>query len=691
MADAALALDPSEERLAKTLRIYTDHVRWFDGRYNSAQALRASQRLYKLRVDWQKNGPEATARGLPVTRSMNPLEPHIRIPVHEEPQDVKRLRAEVDRLRLEEYRLIYEKRRPGPFLLERRLKYATYFATTGREFHETLMGLLADFEQLLARQGIRRSMSERVYAYFIEELEHQITKSRQNCFRSPRHDDQRLWKQEEVVPTWRFLAQHGDTTFRLLGQSGLMALSDDEGLRAAREVCRVLLATPESEQLPARSADTLLYHAHCRLRKNDEFASAFEELLAKAEESGPKILVRYHVTVSYGLSTTRHPDRGVWVTHILRILDGTTLAGREAEQAARLRTHMVRLQEHFGGLTTRPFSTTNGPGPWQDYVARPIKIESRSRDYRQLIEVVFDPRPEAALEDEQLVLVWQHNSDRHLSIERLSLRGGTSRRLGPKIAGIKAPWLGVQVAIAPNAIFIASTTPGIVMLKPDSFQILGQAQGAPGETVQSMAWLDDRLYLTYPNVIARLNIETHEFELLASANALEPRCALDGGDGYQVYQMIADPRRHCLWLKVLSTSDDASRTGIWRLDATSGRFAMVRPGLPGLRLCDDGLLLHDGEEGRWWKMDPETATAELLEGYASWKYRYSGLNQRPRFVKVGEHIIGADGQIFAKDGKEYRLPVSDRWWLLGPAGPGFITHFDNQSNTLWYVAPKQLP
>jgi hypothetical protein len=61
----------------------------------------------------------------------------------------------------------------------------------------------------------------------------------------------------------------------------------------------------------------------------------------------------------------------------------------------------------------------------------------------------------------------------------------------------------------------------------------------------------------------------------------------------------------------------------------------------------------------------------------------------PQLIKIGDHLIRGDGLLLTGDGRSFQIHGEHRWDLLERVGDGFITHYDKQTQTIWYITPKQ--
>jgi hypothetical protein len=303
--------------------------------------------------------------------------------------------------------------------------------------------------------------------------------------------------------------------------------------------------------------------------------------------------------------------------------------------------------------------------------------------------VYVDRRADARRRGGELILVWNRYSER-LLIERVGLAGGTPVTMGPVIRGF--PFRSIHVAVSPNEIFVGSSPRGITILRKDSFEVFTEEQGAPSNEVWSLAWWKDRLYVALADAFASFDPQTKKFQLIASSLSVEPRNPIDGRGSFFIRELWADETNECLWMSIQDNAAARDRNGLWRYQPASNSFLKITKtqerGHVISSWTDDGLLLKTTVPQRWGHLDPKSGNLNWLTNYAVPHFPNDALFRTERYVKVGNHIISAHGQLFTPDGQEHRAQIDTVWSRLERIGPGFITHFDEKEKVLWYVEPK---
>ena len=620
-----------------------------------------------------------------------PFEPHVRLPgVVAESDEDRSVRAEVDRLSKEYFDLLFAEAAENPAhrleLLLQRLKYAAYLCETGQEFAETLPPLLDQIDRVFGELNVPREFKHPQYRTFAGLVIGVVNVSQENADLSSRSSDTRDWLLREVTPLWERLARDDDPAIRAAGLKALAAQRGERGSAAAGELLEIVKQWPPAAEGGPRQTDTLVNAAlqSVPARQADAF---IDQLIAAAEEKrSAETLLRYPSTLFFYVGRCERAKKQVLGERILSALEKSSLTKEQASAAAGLRTSIGRHLQDQGLRSPPGFSVAGGEGPWQEYTARPIAIENKSAENSSLYAVFVDRRPEAK-DSGELVLVWARKA-KTLGVERVPLSGGTPRAAGPSVPGVRKPFHGVQVAVGPDATYIASGTPGFVVLRSAGFEVIDEAQGAPASEVLQLAWWKDRLYVAYRDALASFDPHTKSFQLIAASGTVEPKNPLDGRGSFFVNTIFPDEKNGCLWLSVQDNAPPNSRYGVWRMEPESSKFEQLERNIARISWADDGLLLHLTAPQPWAHVRASTAKHTALAQYDPWTPPADVQAPAWRFVQVGEHLIDGNGQLFTPDGKRHRVKTDIRWNLLQRVGPGFLTHFDEKANVLWYVEPK---
>jgi hypothetical protein len=327
---------------------------------------------------------------------------------------------------------------------------------------------------------------------------------------------------------------------------------------------------------------------------------------------------------------------------------------------------------------------------------------------------------------------------------RLDHPRGTPQVFGPPIrldARRSAVWpIGKHATASPDTAFVSlSPWPGFAMVSKDRVEVLGPQAGAPGDVVTGLAWLGGRLYLAYePGALCQFDPETKQFRVLASSRSLDPQNEFDGGSGYTVQSLLADPQQGCVWLSIGSgssrrgalraaeslsrqgagpletprqapvtpetakvppplgsdspgkhqggaKSSGTGRRGIWRLTPDKMIFTKIYDEPGPLTWTDDARLLFPQLSLGWFTVDTRTSQVRRLEQYGAADPLSLSAVWGRSCIMVNRQIITGDGRLFTADGAQYQFRekwhdrTMERW------GRGFVA-FDviTGYNGLWY-------
>ena len=221
---------------------------------------------------------------------------------------------------------------------------------------------------------------------------------------------------------------------------------------------------------------------------------------------------------------------------------------------------------------------------------------------------------------------------------------------------------------------------------------------------RGMAWLGGRLYLAYePGALCQFDPETKQFRVLASSRSLDPQNEFDGGSGYIVESLLADPRQGCLWLSIGSgssrrgvlraaeslarqgagpletprqapatpetakvlpplgrdspgkhpggaKSSGTGRRGIWRLTPDKMTFTKIYDEPGPLTWTDDARLLFPQPPLGWFTLDTGTRQVRRLEQYGAADPLSLSAAWGRSCIMVNRQIITGDGRLFTADG-----------------------------------------
>ncbi len=183
------------------------------------------------------------------------------------------------------------------------------------------------------------------------------------------------------------------------------------------------------------------------------------------------------------------------------------------------------------------------------------------------------------------------------------------------------------------------------------------------------------------------------FDLFASATSARTRNPIDSRGSFLIRRINADQARGCVWLTIQDQVKPGDRTGLWRCEPLQNKYQKILDLAADVSLTETGILVHRNADERLAWVDhtslqvtalPEFAHASgprvyprpyFVSPYTN-SYQLEFPTPQPHLIKVGDHLIGSNGKLFTRDGKEYPLENVTHWRLLQRFGKGFITHYE---------------
>ncbi|MCU0873981.1 MAG: CsgG/HfaB family protein, partial [Pirellulaceae bacterium] len=616
-AESAVALCPTDKNYQLAFRSHDDRRRQADNELSRLihipdpeerqrtlhrafwEALCAARRAHE--IDLAQIRAAIAARSVFV-RTLGTNEdmflPHVQLWSLDEPPAHREVRAELDRLRWEKYRVLqeYHEGRNESLLglLVPRLGYVNYFSATPEEFCQTILDVQSQIDAELTRfkpltiqsgafVGPNRIPRAHYRARNFRLLADQIRWTAHGGPGSSDDTELRRWPHERLQPLWDALAKHEDPLIRMPGFYGRVLLDGPDSVAAAREIVGHLLDVPDDvyAQIAARH---LCASAARKLQQAGELEAAVQGLLDRVEREGdPGVLVPCVWTLSDLVRELPADPQGCGA-RLLRRLEALPPSTHHDTRPGLL----VRTVRDWVTRTSRqPSAATNAPssaGAWSEYQIRPILLPRPADDGRILLAAHLDRHAPGRPRGEEIVLVWGRRNA-GASVERLSLTDGRTRKIGQipwTAAWIQADRPQAMVTTSPEAVFVSAPTLGLAVVTEQDARVFGPADGAPGDTTLASGWWERGLYLGYSHGLARFDPQQGQFVLLASSHTLDGQGPLDGGEHYAVSDVLADPARGCLWLALVANVS-GDRYGIWRYQPAANKFEKVFvPGQTGL-------------------------------------------------------------------------------------------------------------
>lgn len=469
---------------------------------------------------------------------------------------------------------------------------------------------------------------------------------------------------------------------------------------AARELIKLLADSPEHTNLIPGLDSSLRRFALARLPIDDRW-QYLEELVERCEERGDFIELLWHSSsIPYALISLRRVSQerasqlAGRIDAILpkRPTNQSAYIIRRDEWAAhqeRQRAYALRnsLLTHLPVQRVKPYqkglSLDGAPGPWNQFVARPIQIESEDR-YFQVSEIYVDRRDDARRRGGELILVRTRPKGK-LSIDRVRANGGSLTKIGPDVPGSSVAFRGVQVTVGDDAIYVASQHPGFIRLTPNGFQEFNESNGAAANDVWKLTWFDKKLYVAYADAFGVFDPSTEQFQLLASSTSVEAANPIDARGSFFIRTLMPDPRHRCLWITIQDNALPRDRNGFWKFTPQDSHFEKLSGGHVRISPSGTGLLVNRSVEPKIAWFDPDS---NQFHGLPSLLGASRSQSFPTHLIKVDDFLIDEYGRLIAEDGTVHSVPGKHRWNHLQHFDKGFITHYDEKARVIWYIEPK---
>ena len=460
----------------------------------------------------------------------------------------------------------------------------------------------------------------------------------------------------------------------------------------------------------------------------------------------------------------RHLGRSE-VDDLIALLNGVSQPAPSTEDAdahAHFVAAMSQCRRLQASLARRLLPTEAGPldgagqvNPWDMYGLQEIPIANVPKEYAG---GYWD---NIILDGDQLILIWQNGH--HCYISTLPVTGGELRQLAkldapdPSEHSLMRPihwaavlddtlyvgrswgadrWAAYRRVLKGEPPVPADWPALLVIEDGEVVKSYSEADGLPGRSINTMAAFDGRIYfgvdyrrLTVvedkdmegfvtvavgfkPGALACFGPATESFEVIASSRRVAPRNELDGGAPWGVTDILPDPKRDCLWLRIAEITPDHAnpgapiRNGMWRYESKQSTLEVVDH-FPGAmqwfdadRLCTIGLNLLSADTGRIEVFGPDRPYDRTftLPGGGQYGRIGKGLNWpfgegQVRYFGLGDYVL--DGLVLCdpQTDRAYPYPrggfglTSDFSFLL-PADGGILVA-DRADFRLYRIARKQ--
>ncbi|MHC4179387.1 MAG: WG repeat-containing protein, partial [Planctomycetota bacterium] len=387
-------------------------------------------------------------------------------------------------------------------------------------------------------------------------------------------------------------------------------------------------------------------------------------------------------------------------------------------EVSECRSLRASLPKRFQSIETGGSDGASEATPWDEYELQEIPITNVPADY------AGGRWDNIILSGDQLILIWLKG--RRCYVSSVPVTGGQLRLRGMFAASdptetdmmqpihwaavlndtlyVARSWAGDEATAYQRVLKgeqpVPSDWPGLLVIK-DGKVVKGYSEddGLPGRSINTMAALDGKLYfgIDYrelsvtdmkgkegwmssfigpgPGALASFDPATESFELVASSRRLTPRNALDGGGPWGVTDILPDPKRDGLWLRICETTPNHSapgttdRSGVWKYEPKGERLEMLNdfPGQMGWfdegRLSDIGLHILDVDGGGIGTFGPDRPFDRIFTLPNGKPYGPIGKGLewpvgegQVRYFRLGEYVL--DGLVLCdpQTDRAYPLP-----------------------------------
>ena len=675
------------------------------------RALIEARRCHELDIFWLEHPvpPPRSAPPIPTIVqyalgvSGDPFQPHIdRLqpwspngePVTSglETKQMQELRQEYDALRWQKYRLLTERARGNPNkladLANFELLHASYFATDGADYVRRVLKIQENIDhlvELLNAQGGGGSVHfdgrvvrqvDMIRRQNAKNLAVQLRLVYPKNLSATKHHPQ--WSADELVPLWTTLMRHTEPKIAVLGCSALHAVEShrDAAVRRGLEVL------PEVDECGVEFCAKAREH----LGRSDELEAVLESVVARAEKANAPAELTHRKPLILALFAAIGPDSINWLPRIEKLLTGPIPPRSPlAHNAIWLRELLKTQTRKMKPLPATPSGLTPN-GAWADYKIRIVEpkklqsVKSKLPSDGALLAVYPIVNSKDDVETNKLWGFYR-DSETKVVVGRVSLADG---KVDP-IASL--PWFRrgqafarpITAACGADALYVMTGRPGLARIDLATNQVRewGVEDGFVGE-MGSLAVHRSKLYIGMRGGLCEFDPAKNAFRLLASSSAVQRRSKLDSGISYGVGRVVADRHADCVWLSV-NAGNRSGLNGIWQYDVANETFKKhLDTSKPASYPTSNFSWFNDQlfflSTHGWQTLDTRTGVADLLGGYARYRLTY------PRsvdFLRVGAHIIQANGQLYTPDGKVHDGDLPAPWPTIMPIRNGFIA-FNSQ-------------
>jgi hypothetical protein len=742
LAEAAMALAPTPERLSQTLIAYKN---WVHAKSYIAtqEAFQAALSYRQFRLNWLKQTQPLDAMRQRLDGSA--FEPNVLyIKTQIESDEVRRLRSSADELSLKILELQIAEATTAHQrlqLLFQSLLQSPLYCESGQDFVRELPRLLARIDQEIQFAQVKREPSDPIYVRYISLLAHVIdlAVAQTNLDPNTHSNTLQTWKPNSIDTLADLLTTQSDTARQVARLVAQMGHDGEVGETAAKELWNMLKGWPpvhdvenniryrELKDLPIKRLATTSW--------GTEFA---ENLLIRAEQKQDATEIREQRLVISASPTRVGENRSARLERALAVVsrfDQTKDRMNEIAywQNAVEKWQRIESRQRGPSLPVMPsqISSPESTKLWKRFSIKPLYVTRTNPNvspsesdiftdpeqmYCGVAQVFVDRRQDAIQRGGELIFLWERPNSKK-GLQRFDLTTQSTRRIGVDFPGISPNMRPLNfskptLTVSPDAIYVAAGAPGFYKLQRDTVTSFTEEEGAPSNLVHQLAWFKDLLYVAFDDAFASFNPVTREFQVLATSKSVESRNPLDGRGSFAFQELIADEEHDCLWISVQDNTSPQERSGWWQFKPVANEFNLVKHNRSRQPITSswtpEGLLLQLPQDTpgatahtAWAKLDPTQASLSCLEGYSS--------GYGTRFVMLGDMIF-AGGRLLTPDGQSHLPNLTEHpfsafkssilegpftrtysaadWSMLARVGNGFITHYEHERKILWYIEPN---
>jgi hypothetical protein len=539
---------------------------------------------------------------------------------------------EVKQLEMAKYDLVVNARRKhgksSVGLHNQYLHWCRYFPD-GRM--ERIKSIVDEVEQDCKAGRLNRSLNDSLYSFFFVVLK-QVA-------------GQQHWLRE-------WLTTRDDPVYRLAGYTAQLREDKETGLETAEKALDIaLFKLPVAGTLADRPAAGTIYDAARKLQRAGQLIDYLKKVSQRIEESDDSLIL-YR-----------------WKYDFARII-------RKEEDSEDAGYYAFLLD------SSRPKAQVPDPenSPWKNYDLRLCKFKCLDRYHTYPRAIYLDRTSQAEQRDEQLLLLYpvapqpsraNRLPEPHFALVAASLYNGTVREIArlPEFGSGQVPWVhGGEYGIAAmgDRYFVSIRTSGIWMITDGGSEFLTLEDGLPGLHVETMAVMNNELYLSLKGVLAKFDPRTKKFTIIASRLSVSDQNTLDG-EPFLVFQsMVPDEPHQCLWLSAYPVLNIVARertppidhmTGIWKYSPDSNSIQTILRGSPSsLRLCEDSVCFSSKATA-----SPERhriGEIQRANGQVKWLDQFGRFGSNTRetvdtaWLHIGKHLFDNLGA-YTADQKRY--------------------------------------